>query len=144
MLLGYFRIKDGMETRFILKYQSRVTVDYNKKSLHLSAIMHSLCHPQFRISNSSSIPSFESLPLSDLCFHLNRERSERSYNRDNYNMISITKLDCFQPIDQQEDTFPSFNKSKANLALQLRFRKRPHSESEKIMLKEPCVSLNTS
>ena len=39
---------------------------------------------------------------------------------------------------------PSFNKSKANLALQLRFGKRPHSKYEKIMLKEPYVSLNTS
>jgi len=57
-------------------------------------------------------------------------------------MISITKLDCFQPIDQQEETFPYFNKSKVNLALQLRFGKWPHNESEKIVLKEPCVSLN--
>ena len=103
--------KDELATRFILKYQSRVTVDYNKKSLNLSAIIHSLCHPQFWSSNSSSIPSFESLwnhPEIILkssaslisCCDLNKERSESSYNQDKYNMISITKLDCFQPIDK--------------------------------------------
>jgi len=55
-------------------------------------------------------PSFfipQIIPISDLCFHLNRERLERSYNKDKYNIISIRKLDCFQPIDQQEDIFPS-------------------------------------
>jgi len=59
-------------------------------------------------------------------------------------MISFKKLDCIQPIDQQENIFQSFNKSKANLALQLRFGKRPHSKSGKIVLKELCVSLSTS
>jgi len=47
MPLGYFRIKDEMATGFILNYQSRVPMDYNKKYPNLSAIIHSLCHPQF-------------------------------------------------------------------------------------------------
>ena len=59
--------------------------------------------PQQRISKNHP----QIISISDLCFHLNRERSERSYNKDKYNMISITKLDFFQPIDKQEYIFPS-------------------------------------
>ena len=68
-------------------------MDYNKKSLNRSAIIHSLFHPQFWFSNSSSIPSFESilevLPLSDLCSDLNTKRAESGYNGDNYKMIVL-------------------------------------------------------
>ena len=35
------------------------------------------------------------------------ESAETSYNRDNYKIILITNLDCLQPIDQQENIFPS-------------------------------------
>jgi len=49
--------------------------------------------------NHESIISF-----SDLCLHLKRERerAESSYNKDDYNMITITKLDCSQQIDKQD------------------------------------------
>lgn len=85
-------------------YNGNATISfssYSTLSHHYSWI--SILNPQF----SFIFPSFFDPPISDLCFHLNRERSKRSYNRDNYNMISITKLVCSQPIDQQEDIFPS-------------------------------------
>jgi len=42
------------------------------------------------------------IPFSDLYFHLNTVRVESSYNRDDYNMILITKLDYSQQIDKKD------------------------------------------
>ena len=60
-------------------------------------------------------------------------------------MISITKLDFFQPIDKQEDIFPSIfqqEQVKFGFAAEI-FGGRHNNKSKKIVLKEPCVSLNT-
>ena len=49
------------------------------------------------------IPSSSLISVS----HLNTHSAEKLYNRDDYKMILIKNLDCLQPIDQQENIFPS-------------------------------------
>ena len=62
-------------------------------------------------------------------FCLNREKAESSYNRDNYNMILLQNwIVSNQLINKKIYFHPSLNKSKTNLALQLRFGGRPQQQ----------------